>query len=304
MMQLATLLAALALGQGDGKFRDGPVILQFRPTPDRGVVSLPAPDELTITIRVEGSDKLEVTPPAKWIVSRPWHVRPPAPAKIERVGDGKIAWQQTLEAYPAVPGELALLLAPIVWKDGEKEGQAKFAPVAVRSFSTIEKADLRNLRDPLWIEPLPPEPPRRPWLNIALTGFGVSLGLYLALRGIRRRPHGPKRSPEEQALRAIDRIEKWDLPANGNGERYFALLSLIVRRYVERKHQLPARHRTSQDLVELLTQREDLVAERLFLANFAAQADRAKFAPRPPSVAECSAAEQSVRAWLHLHESE
>ncbi|MFO0865555.1 MAG: hypothetical protein U0744_13045 [Gemmataceae bacterium] len=299
MMPFATLLTVFLIGQGDGTFRDGPVTLRIQPAPDRGVISLPAPDELTITIFVEGSDKLEVTPPSKWIASRPWHVHPPAPAKIEKVGDGNIAWQQTLEAYPPVPGEFVLALAPIVWKDGANEGQAKFAPIAVRSFSTIEKADLRNLRDPVWIESLPPEPPRRPWLNIALTGFGVSLGLFLALRGIRRRPRGPKRSPEQRALRAIDRIAKWDLPGKGRGERHFALLSLIVRRYLERKYQLPARHRTSQDLIDLLAQRDDLAAERQFLADFAAQADRAKFAPQSPSVEECHAASESVRRWLN-----
>ncbi|MBX9679604.1 MAG: hypothetical protein K2X38_12630 [Gemmataceae bacterium] len=298
MMQWATLLTAFLIGQGDGTFRDGPVVLRIRPEPDRGVISLPAPDELTITIRVEGSDKLEVTPPSKWIASRPWHAHPPAPAKIEKVGAGRIAWLQTLQAYPPVPGEFDLTLAPIVWKDGDNQGQAKFAPIAIRSFSTIEKADLRNLRDPVWIESLPPEPRRRPWLNIALTGLGVSVGLFLALRGMRRRPKGPKHSPEERALRALDRIDGWRLPEQGKGERYFALLSLVVRRYLERKHQLPARHRTSRDLLDLLANRDDLVAEREFLAHFAEQADRAKFAATPSSSEECRAAQQSVRAWL------
>ena len=297
MMHLAALLTALTMGQTDGIYRQGPVTLQIQPAPEREVVSLPAPDELTITIRVEGSDKLEVKPPSRWISSRPWRIQPPGPAKIEKT-EGKSVWEQVLHAYPSAPGEFSLVFAPIAWKDGDLEGEAKFPPISVRSFSTLQKADLRNLRDPVWIEPLPNGPPRRPWLNIALTGFGVSVGLFLALRGMRRRPKGSKHSSEERALRALDRIDGWRLPEQGKGERYFALLSLVVRRYLERKHQLPARHRTSQDLLDLLANREDLVAEREFLARFAEQADRAKFGATPPSPEECSAAQQSVRAWL------
>jgi len=298
MMTAPILIAALFLGQPEaGVWREGPVTVRVQPAPERGVIALPAPDELKVEIRVEGSGKLEVHPPAKWIVTRGWRMHPPAPAKIETTEDGKRVWSVVLDTYPISPGEFKFQLAPLAWKDGEVGGEAKFAAIDVRSFSTLDRADLRDLRDPVTLDRLPAGPRSLPWTNLLLTGVGVTVGLYLALRGIRKRP-AETVSAELRALRSLDRVRQWRLPEKGKTERHFTLLSLIARRYLERKHDLPARHRTTPEFLRLLESRADLANEHAFIIRFFERADLAKFGPPTATAEECLAVERELRAWL------
>lgn len=116
---------------------------------------------------------------------------------------------------------------------------------------SLGAVDLSQLRDITGIERPSDQPsaapwPFWPWLILgAATIFVVG---FVSLRWRRgRRP--PMPDPRAEALAKLDELEAQTVSGNGNMERLHTVLSDIVRRYLERRFQLPVLRQTTDELL-------------------------------------------------------
>jgi hypothetical protein len=138
-----------------------------------------------------------------------------------------------------------------------------------------------------------------PWGAIA---GGVGLGVLLLVAFIwwrRRRPAST--SAEQRALRELERVLALRLPEQGKTGRFHWLLANVVRRYLEKKFQLPARRRTTREFLGSLASSDKLSTERRdFLRDFLPRCDLAKFAGADVGAKECLALAEKVRGFVQV----
>ncbi len=100
--------------------------------------------------------------------------------------------------------------------------------------------------------------------------------ILLRRRAVRR---SRSRTPQETALYELQRLEALALPDHGRAGEFHTLLANVVRRFLEKRYQFPARRLTTQEFSVLLEQTPLLTAEQKdFLTKFLQQCDLAKFA--------------------------
>jgi hypothetical protein len=264
---------ALALRQ-----TKGPASLDVRS--DGGGPGLALSDTLALTLSVTGAERIEVEPPARLLEAPGWSILRRFPATNKVLETGEQRWQQSFALAPAAPGDQTLHVAPLRYRlPGGDWRTAAWDPAAIKVETQIKEADPKSLRDITAIEPLP-EPPAGDWPSPWLLAVPAGL-LAVALLAWRRRPsRRPRESAARRALRECDRLLARDLLARGRGKQLAILLAAIMRRYLERSHGLPARRRTSQELLQALETGDHLTAEDpAFLARFFAELDPARYAP-------------------------
>ena len=126
---------------------------------------------------------------------------------------------------------------------------------------------------------------------LALAAWGV-----LALRRARK---VRRMSPKERALRELDRLLARDLPAKGRFKDFYVELTLVVRRYVERRHGIRAPRRTTEEfLAEARRSSAFDAATVARLGAFLEAADLVKFAGARAD--EAGAREAAARARDYL----
>jgi hypothetical protein len=151
--------------------------------------------------------------------------------------------------------------------------------------SGLFAASADDLHDITNLEPAPPAPPRFPWSARMITGAGVGGLLLAGLVGLgwtllRRNGRGPAPlSPDKWARRELDRIDGLAPPAAGAGDRYYTLLSDILRRYLELRFGFPAPEQTTAEILRALRQSDPTIeGQRISLQDLLERCDLAKFA--------------------------
>jgi hypothetical protein len=296
---LALLLLAAPAAAYHHKEVVGMAALEARSDADKVALS----DVLYVVITVEGSKDLQVETPCR--PGAGWDVVASAALAPKAGEDGRYRWRQTFTLAPTAPGEQRLELTPLVYRDGEAEAQTvTWKPLTIAVETRIKDADPKQARDITTPEEPPPGPPALefPWLWITLPlALVVGLaGLWLVLR---RRPRPRAVTPGQRALRECDRLAAMKLPDKGHGKSFVALLTGILRRYLERGFDLPARRQTTAELLRAIDGRTDLADEsKKWLHAFFAQADLVKFAAAEISAERCEALVEEVRQFLFIHE--
>jgi len=126
---------------------------------------------------------------------------------------------------------------------------------------------------------------------VALVAWGA-----LALRRARK---VRRMSPKERALRELDRLLARDLPAKGRFKDFYVELTLVVRRYVERRHGIRAPRRTTEEfLAEARRSSAFDAATVARLGAFLEAADLVKFAGARADEAGSRAAADRARDYL------
>ena len=140
------------------------------------------------------------------------------------------------------------------------------------------------------------------YIALAALAFIVALGIFFYLRN--RKPKVakpvPELSPEEEALRALDRLS-----APGALGNYEAIkkchfeISEISRRYLERRFGIPATDRTLEEMIPLL---EKLLAiaqdQRQSMIQILKKSDRVKFTDEDPGEAKSRELLQTTRDFV------
>jgi hypothetical protein len=125
-------------------------------------------------------------------------------------------------------------------------------------------------------------------------GLALLLAVLALMRWLKRRkprtrseaPPPPPVPPHVQALRELEELQAKNLCAHGQVKEHCADLADILRAYVERRWQVPALERTTDELIAALHHAPLPNAERDALNALLQAADLAKFAKWRPALPE------------------
>jgi hypothetical protein len=157
---------------------------------------------------------------------------------------------------------------------------------------SVETEDIRDIRGPKAVP--------GSWLLPALLG-GILLLAVAAIvvwRLRRRARQAPALSLGEQTLRRLEAIRPLMLPATA---RAFGIeASEIVRTYIEKRFDVVATQRTTEEFLQglLQTSSDSLTSHRPLLADFLQQCDFVKFAGVSLTSQDMEALFQSARAFV------
>jgi len=152
--------------------------------------------------------------------------------------------------------------------------------------------DIRDIRGPKYIMPA--------WVIAAVIGGLVLLALagYGLWRWRKRRRGARILQPFELALEQLDGIRPLMQPASG---REFSIaISDIVRSYIERRFEVTATHRTTEEFLHDLVQtpKFTLARHRGLLADFLQQCDLVKFGGVALSLQSIESLHDSARRFV------
>ena len=224
-------------------------------------------------------------------ICRPFFLRwfPCVFALVLVIAVPSIGRAQEAAATPADAPALASSPAPGVQPPaGVAQAPATQAPAA----NVAPAEDIRDIRGPISI----PSPWR--WLSAAAAGVAVLALLYAAWLWYRRRATAKAKQPHEIALERLERARALMKPELAR--EYSFAISEITRDYIERRFDVRAARRTTDEFLRDLVHQSDspLAAHQSLLADVLRYCDLAKFARWQLDMAEMEAMHDSARAFI------
>ena len=139
-------------------------------------------------------------------------------------------------------------------------------------------------------------------LALALAALLVA-GVWFAVKKIREMVRVHRMSPIERAYYELDRLLKKGLPGRGLYKDFYVELTMVVRRYVERKYGVKAPNMTTQEFLGELARRADdatvaQIGDSVALKEFLESADLVKFAGVEATPEMADAATGKARGYL------
>jgi hypothetical protein len=243
---------------------------------------------LTIVMRVEGAAPLSVEFSEKVRSSEGWHLERAGPPTVTVLAQGA-RWEQVFKATPQQPGSqpLALPAVQITEKDATPY-DVTWAPLPLTIKTRVAKVDISEARDLAPIEELPPPMSAGrvwwPWLFAGLPLVAIGAWLLLARRS---RPLAEP-TPHAVALQQLDELSGLPVDSPADVQRLHTRLSDVLRRYLEKRFELPATRRTTPEFFAALTEENPLAAEQqALLSDLLGRCDLAKFAGVTPTAEAC-----------------
>ena len=142
------------------------------------------------------------------------------------------------------------------------------------------------------------------WCATALAVLAaLAIGVRLAVRKIREMVRIHRMSPIERAYYELDRLLQKKLPGRGLYKDFYVELTMVVRRYVERKYGVKAPNMTTQEFLGELARRADdatmaRIGDSAALKEFLESADLVKFAGVEATMEMADAATDKARSYL------
>ena len=133
-------------------------------------------------------------------------------------------------------------------------------------------------------------------LGLVLGAVAVVFAIWLAIRYIARRVKEHRMSPIERAWVELDRLLKKGLPGRGRYKDFYVELTMVVRRYVQRKYGIKAPHLTTEEFLREF--RDEGRGMRDELRKFLESADMVKFAGVEATPEMADEATDSARGYL------
>ncbi len=136
-----------------------------------------------------------------------------------------------------------------------------------------------------------------------LAAIAACAGLWLLLHRIRRAVRLRRMSPKERALHELEELIAKDLIAGRRVKDFYAELTMIVRRYIERAHKIRAPEQTTEEFLAAAAAyrgfRRDVVRK---LRDFLQSADLVKFAAFRPDPETIARALDTARDYIKTDE--
>lgn len=134
---------------------------------------------------------------------------------------------------------------------------------------------------------------------VVLTVAGVLYGLFLLLGYLARRIKEHRMSPIERAWVELDRLLKKGLPGRGRYKDFYVELTLVVRRYIQRKYGINAPHMTTDEFLSSVPRAAlGSGTHQASLSTFLTSADLIKFAGVEATPEMADEATESARQYL------
>ncbi len=123
--------------------------------------------------------------------------------------------------------------------------------------------------------------------------------VFLLVRLLARKVQEHRMSPVERAWVELERLLKKGLPGRGRYKDFYVELTMVVRRYVQRKYGIRAPHLTTEEFFDELKNSKDQSAEQTeHLRRFLEHADLVKFAGVQATPEMADEATDSARAYI------
>jgi hypothetical protein len=136
-------------------------------------------------------------------------------------------------------------------------------------------------------------------LGLLLAAAGVVCLLWLLVRKIRTMVRVHRMSPIERAMYELEALLKKGLPGRGFFKDFYVELTMVVRRYIERRHSVRAPNLTTEEFLAAAKENSaftpDAVAE---LKSFLESADMVKFAGVDATPAMADSATDKAKNYL------
>ena len=142
------------------------------------------------------------------------------------------------------------------------------------------------------------------WCALALAlAAALVLGVWWTIKKIREMVRVHRMSPIERAYYELDRLLKKGLPGRGLYKDFYVELTMVVRRYVERKYGVKAPNMTTQEFLGELARRADdatvaQIGGSAALKEFLESADLVKFAGVEATPEMADSATGKARSYL------
>ena len=135
------------------------------------------------------------------------------------------------------------------------------------------------------------------WIAAALAAIAlVVASVWLLIRFLARKIKEHRMSPIERAWVELDRLLSKGLPGRGRYKDFYVELTMVVRRYIQRKYGIKAPHMTTEEFLREAKPSDEL---RRFLES----ADMVKFAGVEATPEMADDATDSARAYLRQDEN-
>ena len=266
-------------------------------------------DTISATLIIDASPAHEINAPRDLPAASKWLLVERSQAERETIKPGLIRWRQTYRFAPKEPGDAPFTFPDVKLREGEAALQTiAWEPIPFTiALPTIEP-DRTKMRDGIAIEKSPDPVVERSWyllvvLCAVVTYSIVMLAVVIVVmrHSIRRKPPA---SASDRAIYEWRRLIAMKLPQQGRTERFITLLTMLLRAYLERDLDWPARRQTTREFLQSCTQSTSLNdLEKRFLADFLERAEAVKFAGVGMAFDECNAWAEKVRQFLEARSS-
>ena len=206
------------------------------------------------------------------------------------------------EVYKIKP--FVVKCSPTIWKAQSDEGKFSFVggPIYFANPAAREPVTGGMETDPK--KDLPP----LSWKLVGWVALGilavlaVLAGLVWFVRYITRRVKEHRMSPIERAWVELDRLLKKGLPGRGRYKDFYVELTMVVRRYIQRKYGIKAPHLTTEEFLSEIahdaSRVSSLPSNVLSLRKFLESADMVKFAGVEATPEMADSATDSAKNYL------
>jgi Domain of unknown function (DUF4381) len=271
--------------------QQGPAAVWIAPAPGKdGRLSVRLSAIVTIKVTVEGRQPLEVEPVKRITDSAAWKVVKVLAPSLVSLDANQARWEQSYQLMPLDKGDQPLSLTPLKFRTANGHWQTvAWQPIPATVTSIIKRIDAGETSDITDIEHLPT--PVRWWQRLVWPGLAVLVAViggtaWLVVR--RWRQSAASLPPDQAALRELDHLMTRSLPQAGRGARFCFLVASIVRRYLERRFNLPVQRQTTAEFLAAMHHAPPLaVPDQELLRDLLERCDLAKFAGVAPSPSEC-----------------
>ena len=218
--------------------------------------------------------------------------------------DGKVTHRRHLRLTPAMGTEHRLAPMAIQYTDHSRSpALAGWFPTRPLVFDVTPPFAGKAGRDieaelkPVWI--YPPFKTVALWTLASLAALGALAAAGFLFKRVRRQIQLMRMSPKERALVELNELLARDLIAKDMVKEFYLELTLIVRRYVERRHTIRAPEQTTEEFLAAVSTDSrfspDVVRR---LKDFLEAADLVKFAAYRPPAASIDAATGTARVYI------
>ncbi len=142
-------------------------------------------------------------------------------------------------------------------------------------------------------------------LCLVLSACGIGCLVWLIVRKIRTMVRIHRMSPIERAMYELEQLLKKGLPGRGFYKDFYVELTMVVRRYIERRHAVRAPNLTTDEFLRAARENPAFTREAIAeLKNFLESADMVKFAGVEATPEMADAATGKARDYLTTDSSQ
>ena len=212
-----------------------------------------------------------------------WRLVPEPCAKVYKIAPFAVTASPQLLSSVADEGSLSFVAGPVRFEN----------PPPRETVTGGMEADPRKDLPPL------------SWKLVGLAALGLAgalavlAALFFAVRYFVRRVREHRMSPIERAWVELDRLLKKGLPGRGRYKDFYVELTMVVRRYVQRRYGIRAPHLTTDEFfAEIARAGGNTIGRTDDLRRFLESADMVKFAGVEATPEMADDATDSARTYL------